>query len=406
MFGEGHTISDLLETGIATRPTRTAGIATTLADAADLAEYCGANASEIDHDEAFPQDEFRRAAELGLLTAPLPSAVGGLGLGTEADGTLPMLQLLERLGWGNLAVGRLYEGHVNALQLIATFGSRCQIESYAEDARDRRHLFGVWNTGEADPVRMVPTAAGRYRLVGAKIFASGAGQVGRPLVTAALPDGGWQMCVVPMERVEVAIDRSWWRPLGMRASASYRVDLTGVEVGPDDLIGEPGDYYRQPWFSGGSIRFAAVQLGGARALFDATRDDLGRSGRGDDPYQIARVGEAAIAVEAGHLWLRGAAERTGRFLAADGPRDGDAQAVVAYASMARLAIETICLDGIRLAERSIGSRGLMRPHPIERIVRDLTLYLRQPAPDAALAGVGGQAMRRADRGPARPDGDG
>jgi len=31
---------------------------------------------------------------------------------------------------------------------------------------------------------------------------------------------------------------------------------------------------------------------------------------------------------------------------------------------------------------------LLHPHPIERIGRDLTLYLRQPGPDAALAQVG------------------
>ena len=82
------------------------------------------------------------------------------------------------------------------------------------------------------------------------------------------------MCLVPMDRVDVAIDRSWWQPLGMRATASYRVDFTGVELGAEAMIGAPGDYYRQPWFGGGAIRFAAVQLGGADALFAAMRDYL------------------------------------------------------------------------------------------------------------------------------------
>ena len=42
---------------------------------------------------------------------------------------------------------------------------------------------------------------GRYRLQGAKTFASGAGVVARAIVTGRLPDGGWQMCLVPMDRV-------------------------------------------------------------------------------------------------------------------------------------------------------------------------------------------------------------
>jgi hypothetical protein len=60
--------------------------------------------------------------------------------------------------------------------------------------------------------------------------------------------------------------------------------------------------------------------------------------------------------------------------------------------MARTAIERICLDTIELVERSIGVRGLLRPHPIERLVRDLTIYLRQPAPDAALTDAGRYAL--------------
>jgi hypothetical protein len=62
--------------------------------------------------------------------------------------------------------------------------------------------------------------------------------------------------------------------------------------------------------------------------------------------------------------------------------------IVAYANMTRTAIEAICLDVMRLAERSVGARGLLRPLPFERIHRDLTMYLRQPAPDATLADIG------------------
>src|SRR3954466_2383149 len=94
----------------------------------------------------------------------------------------------------------------------------------------------------------------------------------------------------------------------MRASASYRVDFGGIEVDADILIGAPGDYERQPWFTGGAIRFTAVQVGGAEALFDAVCNFVRRQGRTEDPYQRARVAEMAIAVESGALWLRGAAE--------------------------------------------------------------------------------------------------
>jgi alkylation response protein AidB-like acyl-CoA dehydrogenase len=55
--------------------------------------------------------------------------------------------------------------------------------------------------------------------------------------------------------------------------------------------------------------------------------------------------------------------------------------------MARTAIEQICMDTIQLCERAVGTRGLMPPYPMERIIRDLTLYLRQPGFDSSLQSV-------------------
>ncbi len=170
-----------------------------------------------------------------------------------------MLMLLKQIGRGNLAVGRIYEGHVNALQLVQSFGTREQIEQLAEDARLRRKIFGVWNAEAEDGVKIIPLSDGRYRLEGSKTFASGSGYVERPFVNGALPDGTWQMCIVPMEEVATVSDPAWWQPMGMRATASYKVDFSGVELDAKWLIGKPGDYYRQPWLTAGVIRFAAVQ---------------------------------------------------------------------------------------------------------------------------------------------------
>ncbi len=357
-----------------------------VARAGEVADRCAALAAEPDAEEAFPARAFELIADAGLLYAPLSRALRGAGLDGGATTRLALLTLLKEIGRGDLSVGRLYEGHVNALQLIQTFGRPEQVSRWAEDACERQALFAVWNTEAGDGVKLTPSGGGRYRLEGAKTFASGAGHVQRPIVTGVLPDGGWQMVVVPADEVSVAVDRSWWRPIGMQASASYKIDFSGVEVGSDCLLGEPGDYFLQPWFSGGAIRFAAVQLGGAEALLNETRRYLQSMERTGDPYQQARIAEGAIALESGSLWLQGAAE-----VVDIGPgrsSTGEVNRMVNYANMTRLAIETICMNVIRLAERAVGARGLLQPSPIERIIRDLTLYLRQPAPDAAQASVG------------------
>jgi alkylation response protein AidB-like acyl-CoA dehydrogenase len=365
----------------------------------EIATFCTQNAAEIDRYGVYPARELESIATAGLLRAPLASKYGGLGLGYETSSIAALLEILKQIGRANLAVGCIYEGHVNGLQLLQTFGTPDQIDKYARDVRDRHKIFGVWNAEARDGVKLVPLGHGKYRLEGTKTFATGCGCVDRPFVGGTMPNGEWQLCIVSMDEVETEIDPDWWQPAGMKAAASYKVDFTGVILDQNELIGQPGDYYRQPWLTAGVVRFAAVQLGGAEALFTAARQFLQTLDRTKDPYQEERFGKMAIGIESGQLWLQSAADRLEHYhpIFAGDPAFTSPRALtlVTYANMVRTAIEQICMETIQLAERSVGTRGLLPSEPIERIVRDLTVYLRQPAFDAALATVGRYALQTA-----------
>ena len=346
-------------------------------------------APETDDDGTFPERVFGWLAEAGLLAVTLP----GGDLDDQLPGTSGLLQLLKRIGSGNLAVGRVYEGHVNALNLIGHYATPGQKRTWYDDAAQHHRLFSVWNTQVGDGVRIHVIGSGRYVLDGSKTFCSGSGWIDRPLVTGELVGAdqtGWQMCIIPTERVKaIPQDARFWQPLGMRASVSYKLDFTGVELSDDDLLGQPGDYFRQPHFGGGAIRFAAVQLGGAESLFDATRALLTSMNRTDDGFQKTRLAEMAYLIESGNQWIDTAGRKTDEWQT----RGNEAEKIVAYANMIRTAIEEICLRVMQLAERSVGARGLMRPLPFERIHRDLTFYLRQPAPDATLTDIGQYVLK-------------
>jgi alkylation response protein AidB-like acyl-CoA dehydrogenase len=358
---------------------------------AEVARLSAENAAEIDRVGSFPEKEFANMVSAGLIVAPLSRSLGGLGLGFESQSIADLLRLLRILGKGNLSVGRLYEGHVNGLQLIQTFASPDQVEHFAHDARGQK-MFGVWNAEAGDGLKFRPLGHKKYELIGSKTFCSGAGHVQRPLVGGVLPDGQHQLCVVPMEQVKTRIDSSWWTATGMRGSVSFKVDFSGVVLDDAWFIGNPNDYHREPWLTLGVIRFSAVQLGGAEGLVESTRNFLQKLGRITDPYQIARLGQMALAVENGRLWLESAAEKARAFAPIFG---GDAAAtkqtpygLTVYANMVRTAIEQAAMEVMKNAERSVGTRGLLAPEPAERIIRDLRLYLRQPCFDAALAAVG------------------
>lgn len=357
----------------------------------DIARFAAVEAGSVDFETGFPSETFREIADSDLLKAVLPEKFGGANLGVKAGTNADLLKILKNIGRGNLAAGRVFEGHVNALMLIMLNGNPAQIENFAADAHDGK-LFGVWNTEANDGVKLHQDG-GKFRFSGAKTFASGTGFVTRPFVNCAA-ENGWQMCVVPMEKVAAKIDESWWKPFGMRATRSFKVDFTDVEIAAENLIGAPQDYYAQPWFSGGAVRFAAIQLGGAESLFLETVKYLRDLRRVDDPYQKMRVGEMAILIESGNLWLDGAARKIDNYLS--NPSDETSAQFLFYANLTRTAIEDICLRTMILCEKCVGARGLMRPLPFERIIRDLTIYLRQPAPDAALADAGRFVLENAD----------
>jgi alkylation response protein AidB-like acyl-CoA dehydrogenase len=339
----------------------------------------------------FPHREMEAIRQAGLLTLTLP----GEPLDGRRGYTAALLRLLREIGRGNLSVGRIYEGHLNALQLIRLYGRGGQKERWYAEAR-AGHLFGVWNTEMADGIHFRESTARRWTVSGSKSFCSGSTYVTRPLITgvrhgATGTSDGWQMAVVPLDEHQPPVDRDFWNPVGMRNSVSYKIDFSGIRLGEDDLLGKPGEYNLQPHFSGGAIRFAAVQLGGAAALLDATRDYLRQLQRTENPYQRTRVGRMAILVESGALWL----ERAGEI------NDGrnKPEEIVHYANMTRTAIAGYCKECLNLAEACVGARGLLHPQSVARLHCDLSMYLRQPAPDATLEAVGEYTLHDPKNGP-------
>lgn len=327
-----------------------------------------------DRHDARPEEGLRLLREAGLLTAVLSVEHGGEGL-CDLSRIAELRDLLIAVGRVSLVLGRLYEGHVNAHLLVQRYGSAAARQRMADDAW-AGHWSGVWNTEPAQGGLKLEKAGDSYVLRGAKSFASGAGFVTRPLATAEGPDGRRVMVVPTLELGERA-DLSSWRAHGMRSSATGTCDLDGMKVGPESIIGEPDDYVRQPTFSGGAWRFLAVQTGGIEAVFEIHRQHLLKTGRGTDPHQLARLGQAATAVETARLFVARAAD-------AAATTGAEPDTVVAAVNLARGAVERAGLDVLELAHRSIGLQGFLEPHPLEQAGRDLATYLRQPGPDYAL----------------------
>lgn len=275
---------------------------------------------------------------------------------------------LMQVAAANLGVGRLWEGHVNALHLIRLYGTKEQTvrvdRRIAEGA-----LLGVWGADGAVPVLLDPTG---NHLQGGKCYTSGLGTVSYALVTInSGPEV--RMALVDVSDVTRA-DPSTWDMQGMRATASGTFDFTGL---PAEWIGAPGDYLKEPHFVGGVWRIAALQAGAIAGLLDVAAAELRIAGRMGAEAQKSRLMSVLMRAWAGMALTERAAEVT-----ADRhtPQDN----IVATSIAARLFTEEVGLDAIRAVEQSIGLRHFEAGSETGRMARDLAVYLRQAARDAFL----------------------
>ncbi len=307
------------------------------------------------------------------------------GRGVPVAGRRAEHRALFDAGYSNLSYGRLFEGHVNAVELVARLGTVEQRERARDDAAGGK-LFGVWNTQEPGDGVKVVRHGDRRVLRGRKTFASGAGTVARGLISAALPDGGGsQLYLLRMDEIATRIDRFSWQPIGMEQSDSFAISFDDVPVRDDDRIGDPDVYENAPWFFGGAFRYIAVQTGGIARLRAELARYLDELGRAASPFQQVRVAEIAVAAETAERWVEAGADAWTAFDA--DPSPARAGAILALADMARVAVEKAAFEVIERVEKAVGARGLLDPQPFGRMIRDLTMYVRQPAPDATLVRI-------------------
>ncbi|MDZ7280412.1 acyl-CoA dehydrogenase [Sphingomonas sanguinis] len=323
-----------------------------------------------------------------MMADQLKDAIAGLGWADDppgdpqtADELIALLARLYELGRRDLPLARLVEGHVDAVQIVRRYGTAAQVDMLHRGLAGGATL-GVWNAG-------LPGEALRLddgRLSGGKSYASGAGVLSHALVTADT-SAGVQLLLLDLSRVPPAIDTDWWRVIGMQRSETHQVRWDHAPITDADRIGQPDSYAREPFFSGGALRFVAVHAGGVAGICDLSRDHLVKTGRTDDPFQAARMAELFALADGTAAVVR----RTARMWFEDVDRGDEPR--LARVAAARLAVAEAAERAMVVAREAVGLASQFHSHPLSAMLSDLAVYLRQPAPDAQRLRVG-RAVRQ------------
>jgi alkylation response protein AidB-like acyl-CoA dehydrogenase len=364
----------------------------------ELAERFGARADEYDRAASFPEADFADLAAAGLLAPTVPREQGGLGLGPFRGDALGLWMMTKEIAKADLSLARCWEGHANSLVLIDALGTPQQRRRWFEGVVERGEKWVAWS-GEPQAPKPgekrsfgteLTRVEGGWRVDGSKVFATSAGGADWAIlvVDPAGPGGARHsrgsggsllMLACRLSDATVSVDGSWWDPVGMRATVSHLVRFDGTVIADADVIGEPGAYLRDGWQTAFIPHYAASFLGAAEAAYEYALEYLVHQRKGGDPYVQQRVGSMLVNVESAHLWLQHVARLWDRGARAEAQLAG---------SRARHVIEHLAEQTVHHCIRACGARSLVRPSPIERILRDLTFYLRHDNDDHILATIG------------------
>jgi alkylation response protein AidB-like acyl-CoA dehydrogenase len=316
--------------------------------------------------------------EIGLLVAAMPPAL--CGAPSWSTDPLAVVDMLRRIGAASLPVGRLFEGHLNAAQLIGLYGTPPLQRRCAETVR-AGGLLGVWGADGPEPLT-ARTAANGFVLSGTKAFCSGVGLVEQALVSALVGHATRLFCLDV--RDPARFDLAQWQVSGMRATRSGGFDFSGMVVAADAVVGERDVYYAEPWFLGGMYRMCAVQLGGLDELVTQVTAALRLRGKSGDQLAQYRLGQvASLRALANH-----ATAAVARTIAQGAPADEIAREAV----LMREGVEHCIVAALDIIERGLGTQLHRENLAVSRLRRDLSFYIRQAAVDDRLIAVGSSLL--------------
>ena len=366
---------------------RTAAGADLVARAERLADDLASRAATHDRDGTYPHESIRSLRDAGYLVAPIPSEIGGLGVSSVHD----LVVASGRLARGDASVAIGVNMHLIAVMAIArrmqmavAAGNSRRTQAFAQSLETIVRERSVIAAAQSEPGQDLTRPATRaertptgWRIDGHKIFCT-MSPAATTLLTALsfVDDEGverYGFVQVPADAPGVTINGDW-DALGMRASGSHSITLSGVDV-PSGAVrggfptGEAVPYLDRNITSG--LFHASASLGIAEAAFGrvAVPDRIR-----DDARANMLVAEAAIDLAAARGVIARAASLVDDHYAAHPADDGSDDEIVAVFSEGQAAKAFVVEAATRIVDRALalsGGAGYLNGSPLARAYRDV-----------------------------------
>jgi L-evernosamine nitrososynthase len=354
-----------------------------------LSEELAARAAEHDRDGTFPFEAIDALKGAGVFAAPVPVALGGLGVSSAHD----LVLAVSRLARGDASVAIGVSMHLVAVlnmerrrQVAIAAGAERRAGAFASSLKEIVDDGVVLAAAISEPGQDLTrpgTVATRttsgWRIDGRKMFCTMSPAATDLYVSVTYVDGDgverYAYAMVPTGAPGVVVHDDW-DALGMRASGSNSISLEGVEL-PESGVrggfraGDPLPYMERNLVAG--LFHAATSLGIAESADAISRRGIAGRVNGDARPRML-VADNAVDLAASRGVLSRAAALIDEHRAANPAVDGSAAELGALFAEAQAAKAFVNEATARVVDRALalsGGAGYVNGSPLARAYRDV-----------------------------------
>src|SRR3989440_2614393 len=335
-------------------------------------------AHDLEQSDSYPSDLIEKLKKLGIFSATIPEAYGGLGLNFAT-----YAQVIEELSRGWMSLAGVVNTHILVAYMIQSYGTEDQRQRFlpAMAEGEKRGALCLSEANAGSDVQAITMTARRdgadYILNGSKLWVTNGAHAGifavlaRTDTGAQPPHSGMSLFLVEKGVPGLSVGRTFEK-LGYKGVETAELVFDAVRVPAANLLGgREGEGFKHA-MSGlevGRINVAARAVGVAQAAFNDSikyaqqRHTFGKPIAEHQAIQI-KLADMATRIEAARLLMQKAAAKK------DSGERCDLEA-----GMAKLFATEMCQEVTLEAMRIHGGFGYTKEVNVERYYRHAPLML-------------------------------